>query len=234
MFHRFASLNKNILTSSINTSPELHRQRAQSFLKTQQDRLADIEDQLIQATNNILPECSESKTATELAEVVRLVQQASRQKLQLLKARLEMMGYEWEEEPERILSPKTPQTEVHWSVGGHLESVLEGDVETEGATTPGSMIQPSPFTDSKRKNSLTPTTPTLDRFSFSASTKSLLNTMTPSGDEKGSATKQKRSFRMSRSPGIRQSLSPSIRSERQLNFDGFGEEDDMLPCSVRW
>ena len=142
------------------------RDHAERFLKTQQRRVAGIEEQLVEATNFILPACPDSKTATELAELVRLVQEASRKKMQLLKARLELMGYDWEEEP-GILSPQTPQAEIHWAVGGRLESVVEGDVETEGATTPGSMLQPSPsYSANKEMPLLTPPTPTMDNFSF--------------------------------------------------------------------
>jgi hypothetical protein len=159
---------------------EDRRESAQCFLKVQRDRLAAVDLQLLEATGDILPETADSKTATELAELCRLVQEATRQKMQLLKTRLELMGcseIKWEEPPPRSSPITTPKqaaasaAEVnHWfSVGGPLESVIEGDVETEGVTTPGSMLQPSPCYSNKkqpRKQSLTPTTPTMDSFSF--------------------------------------------------------------------
>jgi hypothetical protein len=160
---------------------EDRRERAQCFLNVQRDRVAGVEEQLLDATGDILPESADSKTATELAVLCRLLQEATRQKMRLLKTRLELMGcneIKWEEPPRRssptITTPKQAAASAaevnNWfSMGGPLESVIEGDVETEGATTPGSMFQPSPFCSHKkkpRKQSLTPTTPTMDSFSF--------------------------------------------------------------------
>ena len=146
-----------------------HEENVERFFENQKQRVVNVEEKLMKATDFILPSTSESKTITELAELCRLVQEETQQKIQVLKNRLELMGHEWEEE-DQVVSPQTPlaEEEVHWSsVGGQLESVIEGDVETEGATTPGSMLHPSPFFSAKkRKESLTPTTPTMDSFSF--------------------------------------------------------------------
>lgn len=139
-----------------------------------------MEEKLLKATEHILPETAESKTATELAELCRLVQNSTRQKLLMIKNKMQFMGsttrIDWggdgtgeertNHESDRF-SQVDSATPIHWAVGGPLESVVEGDVETEGATTPGSILQPSPFHGAaRRKSSLTPTTPTMDTFSF--------------------------------------------------------------------
>lgn len=111
----------------------------------------------------------EEHLMTEMKALCQLVEEANRLKLLILKTRLELTGSEKEgdDNHEKLETPKQPEAEIHWSVGGHLESVVEEDVETEGATTPGSMLHPSPFYSApKRKKSLTPTTPKMDSFSF--------------------------------------------------------------------
>jgi hypothetical protein len=234
---------------------EKQREHVEDFLQAQNERVVTIEEDLFEATDHILPASRESKTATELAELCRLVQEATRQKLSLLKTRLELMSgggmttIDWKEQQQQVHNP-SPAQKVYWSIGGPLECVIEGDVETEGATTPGSMTMPSPFTTAKKqgKKSITPTTPTMDSFSFryvecnagctegtilsylaspftlpvvSASTHSFLETMNiPSGDKKRVSLKG----RLSQSPSSR----ASSRSDRQLNFDGFQEDDSVI------
>lgn len=151
-----------------------HRENAAEFLEIQNRRAEQIEQATLKATGDILPPSTTGKTVTELAEVCRLVQEATRQKMGLLRTRLDLIGIKtsWHDS---ITSPKIVMdkgdTDMRWSVGAPLECVVEGDVETEGATTPGSMLQPSPFArgsaaKQKGKTSLTPPTPVMNRFSF--------------------------------------------------------------------
>jgi len=174
-------------------SGEHKRRSAKTFLNSQRDRVGKIEQELLIATDNILPSSKESKTITELAELCRLSQHSTRGKLEILKSRLEDAGY-------IVTSPRTQQTHVDkpslvvsarspslsrkycrtktiatstsivslnspvsildgrssqftnsestsqnpWPLvtfGGPLESVLEGEYETDGITTPGSHLQ---------------------------------------------------------------------------------------------
>jgi hypothetical protein len=147
------------------------------FLETQRLRVDAIDDSLLEATEDILPVSPDAKTVTEMAELCRLVQEATRQKMGLLRTRLELLGVKTSWKDSIITSPKavvaldkgSTQTQIEWSIGrGPLDCVIEADLETEGATTPGSLLQPSPLfgSTSKRKASLTPTTPTMNKFSF--------------------------------------------------------------------
>lgn len=148
-----------------------HQRHAERFFGNQKRRISSIDESLLEATENILPPCAEAKTLTELSELCRLVQEAARQKMALLRTRLELLGVKpsWQDSitsPEAAFMDKGTN-QIHWSVGGPLDCVIEADVETEGATTPGSLLQPSPFASTtKRKASLTPTTPTMKTFSF--------------------------------------------------------------------
>ncbi len=249
------------LVSLLQTKAE-HQEQAERFLENQRKRICFIDESLLKSTEYILPPSPEAKTITELAELCRLVQEATRQKMGLLRTRLELLGVKtaWQDS---ITSPKVMtmhkgnkgNNQIHWSVGGPLDCVIETDTETDGATTPGSLLQPSPFASTtKRKTSLTPTTPTMNIFSFryvlvmkvgllvfvnscivlkcTRSNRSLLvsSSGTTSILEKmnipSSQTKPK-------TPGRRLKASPSPfcerrRSERQLNFDGFQDEDDMI------
>ena len=151
------------------SSKEEQKNDSSAFLKSQRERISNIEEDFMKATEFILPASSSESTVTELAELCRLVQEANREKMQILKARLKSIGYDGSLlESDEILSPVTPApSNVFWSVGGPLERVIEGDVETEGATTPGSMLHPSPFSSAaKRKDSISPATPTMDSISF--------------------------------------------------------------------
>lgn len=74
-------------------SIEEKQSRARNFLTVQNDRAKKIEDELLLATQHILPTSNDSKTITELAELCRLTQEATRQKLDLLRSRLEEVGY---------------------------------------------------------------------------------------------------------------------------------------------
>lgn len=148
-----------------------HQEQAEQFLQNQKRRVRSIDESLLKATEHILPPSPESKTVTELAELCKLVQEATRQKMGLLRTRLELLGVRtsWQDSvtSPQILSRDRTNTQIHWSVGGPLDCVIEADVETDGATTPGSLMQPSPFASTtKRKESLTPTTPTLNTFAF--------------------------------------------------------------------
>jgi hypothetical protein len=237
----------------LNVSDDTHsetdlEEHSATFLHSQRERIADIEEDLLLATGFILPDSSSASTVTELAELCRLVQDGSRKKMEILQQRLQAMGVTSlnSEEAVSTVAP-SPSSDVFWSIGGPLASVVEGDVETEGATTPGSMLHPSPFS-SHQKPWISPATPKMDAISlryvfrsheltlsdlnwilltflcfmfvvlfwfFSASTTSLLQNITPNGSK-----------RMSPSP-YRRNSRPS-GSFRQVNFDGFQEDDDMI------
>eukprot|EP00980_Cylindrotheca_fusiformis_P020314 scaffold7344_cov145-Cylindrotheca_fusiformis.AAC.12 len=210
------TFNRILKVSNSNNSKEADREEdSASFLQSQRRRIATVEEDLLQATEFILPNSSSASTVTELAELCRLFQEGNRKKIEIIRQRLQAMGATSLQQEESI-SPDapTPSGSVFWSIGGPLERVVEGDVETEGATTPGSMMQPSPF-PSNRKTSVSPATPTMDSISLSASTASLLQSITPN-----------RTLRTSQSPHGRKSRRSS--SFYQSNFDGFQEEDDMI------
>ncbi|MGK3734705.1 MAG: hypothetical protein ACI90V_001543 [Bacillariaceae sp.] len=158
---------------------EHKRRNANNFIESQRDRVGEIEKELLGATINILPSSKESKTITELAELCRLTQDSTRDKLNILKSRLEDAGY-------MVTSPRTKHHNMQADrcslvmsatspslsrkycrtkttatvtatatssvnpisstldssyIGGPLESVLEGEYETDGMTTPGSHLQ---------------------------------------------------------------------------------------------
>lgn len=221
------------------------KQRAKTFLSSLKERTKTIDGQLQMATDHILPPTRDAKTVIELAELCRLTQHATRDKLAILRRRLQEAGYRVSEptadpftehlpSPSPIIPRKTihqgfspldksksdsalrlpaspfpdDEDEQAWPlsssfavVGGPLESVLEADVETDGATTPGSFLSPlpsatnsayakrrgslsagkwqRPHSSSRRKASIgTPTTPpAMDSFSFSNSTNNFLQHM---------------------------------------------------------
>jgi len=167
-----------------------HEENAERFIENQHRRIEAIDAMLLKATTNILPPSREARTVTELAEVCRLIQETTRQKIGHLRTRFDLMGIQstWHDS---ITSSPTgggnrqvgkTTTSSHnittdlppWSILGGggipLDCVIEGDVETEGATTPGSLLQASPFPTTTKTHpnaqSLTPPTPTLNRFSF--------------------------------------------------------------------
>ncbi len=77
------------------------RQRsADDFFASQRNRVGKVEKQLLTATGNILPPSKDSKTITELAELCRLTQVATRKKIEVLRSCLVDEGY-------AVTSPKT-------------------------------------------------------------------------------------------------------------------------------
>ena len=162
---------------SYSIPPAEHQENAAEFLEQQRRRVEAIDAALLKATGHILPPSRDAKTVTELAEICRLVQEATRQKMGLLRTRLDLMGIRpsWHDSviasPNVVVVDATGRSrDIQWSIGVPLDCVMEGDVETEGATTPGSLLQMSPFPSAtkqpQRKTSLTPPTPTMNRFSF--------------------------------------------------------------------
>jgi hypothetical protein len=147
------------------------REDAETFLGNQRQRISTIEQQLFHATKDVLPKTTESMTITELAELCRCVQETNRRQMEQLKALFEAAGIQvpWDERwsKETLLSPKD-DSNLHWSLGRPLERVVEADTETDATTTPGSTATfLSPFNrGSSKKYPLTPTTPTMDSFSF--------------------------------------------------------------------
>ncbi|CAJ1945654.1 unnamed protein product [Cylindrotheca closterium] len=181
-----------------------HEEESSNFLNAQLNRLASIEDDLMIATGCILPKSTSSSTIIELAEMCRMVQEENRKKIGFLHQRLISMGatsLKSNEVFSPVMSP--PTTNVFCFLGGPLQMVEEGDVETEGATTPGSMINPSPFA-SNSKPSISPAARTIDQMPLSSADSDRSTSPTPR--------------RSSRSSG----------SFRRMNFEGFQDEDDMI------
>ncbi len=80
--------------------PEEKQKSADVFFASQRNRVGKIEKKLLAATANILPPSKESKTITELAELCRLTQVATREKIELLRKSLVSEGY-------AVTSPRT-------------------------------------------------------------------------------------------------------------------------------
>lgn len=80
--------------------PEEKQKSADVFFASQRNRVGKIEKQLLAATADILPPSKESKTITELAELCRLTQVATREKIELLRKSLVNEGY-------AVTSPRT-------------------------------------------------------------------------------------------------------------------------------
>jgi hypothetical protein len=81
----------------LNVSNDTHsetdlEEHSATFLHSQRERIVTIEENLLQATEFILPDSSSASTVTELAELCRLVQDGSRQKIEILQQRLQAMG----------------------------------------------------------------------------------------------------------------------------------------------
>jgi len=72
---------------------EEKQRSAEAFFESQKRRVDEIEKELSAATVSIFPCSKESKTITELAELCRLTQDITREKLEILKSRLEDEGY---------------------------------------------------------------------------------------------------------------------------------------------
>jgi hypothetical protein len=168
---------KNTRSHSFFGLVDQNQQDAEAFLESQKERLGRLEQQLFHATEHILPADPESMSVTELAELCHWVQESNRRQLQQLKHLLEATGcdaipWEWEEQAgeEPLTSPHPSLPYTLLGLGRPLERVLEGDAETDGGTsvTPGSMGYQSPFFASTKKKRVatTPTTPTMDSFSF--------------------------------------------------------------------
>ena len=156
----------------------MQEENAKSFIDAQKKRISKIESQVLEATGCILPSKAESMSITELAGLCRMVQESNRLQMEQLRKLLEAAGCEvpWNENWEKKL-PLFEEKKIQFTlIRRPLDRVSEGDVETEGATTPGSMLGGSSPFSSSRKQSLTPTTPTMDGMSFSASTSSILKT----------------------------------------------------------
>eukprot|EP00536_Pseudo-nitzschia_multiseries_P009529 jgi/Psemu1/297288/fgenesh1_pm.267_\ len=77
---------------------------AETFFVSQKRRVEEIEKELSAATVHVFPSSKESKTITELAELCRLTQDFTREKLELLKSRLEDEGY-------TVTAPKTARVQ---------------------------------------------------------------------------------------------------------------------------
>ena len=152
------------VSQSRDTLEKNYEKESSEFLDTQRNRLAGIEDDLMTATGCILPKSTSAATITELAEICRMVQEVNRKKIGFLLQRLVTMGAS-SLKPEEVFSPgmPSPASNNFWSISEPLEMVEEGDVETEGATTPGSMMNPSPFA-SNRKPSISPATSKIDHY----------------------------------------------------------------------
>ena len=145
-------------------------ENALNFLDAQQTRIAAIERKIFGATGDILPSKADGMSVTEMAELCRMVQESNRRQLAQLRLLMEAAGCDvawndkWVNEHSHEFEDKKPD----WALTRRpLERVSEGDAETEGVITPKSMITCSPFhSESSRKKSLTPTTPTMETLSL--------------------------------------------------------------------
>lgn len=133
----------------------------QDFYENQTKRLSQVEIELMQSTLWLLPKQPNASTITELAGLTRLVQEGNRMQLLKLQQRLGLASSSADTANESPLP-----TFTSFARAGPLESVQEGDVETEGATTPGSMFSPFSFAGGRRKSSISPATPSMDGISF--------------------------------------------------------------------
>jgi hypothetical protein len=276
------------------TIVEEKQERARRFLKNQKERVGKIEGKLLQATQRILPPSQECKTITELAELCRLTQNVTYQKLVILRSRLEEAGYtvsspvslsDSAPNKNRVSAFRSPfdseevkdtdanatthrrhssslsNIQSSWPtvIGGPLESVIEGEYETDGATTPGSYLQsPAPSSTSfgnlrdssstkkiKRnettKSCLTPTTsPTMNSLTFSATTINFLQSTANKKKQNVYANNQE--FTDNNKPSDRSqstvsSYSPynhrqSTEFKYRHQFE-FRDEDDMITLDTQ-
>jgi hypothetical protein len=79
---------------------EEKQMNAEVFLAQQRNRVGNTEKALLAASGILLPSSRESRTITELAELCRLTQDATREKLEILRSCLEDEGY-------TVTSPRT-------------------------------------------------------------------------------------------------------------------------------
>lgn len=153
-----------------------HKEEAREFLDRQHERITRVEEDLLKATEDILPMDSTRMTMTELVQVCFSLQRANVELMKRLDDRLclDYAGYRSVLTKERCKacmvdepSPSPPSVELStpWQplVGTSLEQVVETDNETDGTTTPGSSTFFSPpMTLSAQKQTSTPVTPSLD------------------------------------------------------------------------
>ena len=145
---------------------------ARSFLDVQHERITNIEEDLLKATEDILPVDAKCMTATELLQLCTSVQRTNVELMKRLDDRMrrEYVGYESVLTKERCKacsvdepSPSPPPT-TPWQphVGASLEQVVETDNETDTATPGSSVFFSPPLSPTSQPNQGTPVTPSLD------------------------------------------------------------------------
>jgi hypothetical protein len=148
----------------------MHDETAQSFLNSQRIRISEIERQVFQSTEHMSRFKSQAITATELAELCRMVQESNLRQMEQLGRLMQAAGCEvpWNDrcaKEAHVVANKNTQFTM---VGYPLERVSEGDSETDGSVTPRPTLIKSPFERqySSQKKFMTSTTPTMDSFTL--------------------------------------------------------------------
>jgi hypothetical protein len=150
---------------------QYHVEAVQSFFDLQHDRITRVEEDLLKATEDILPMDSRCMTVTELLHLCASLQRANVELMKRLNDRIcrDYVGYESVLTDERLRSiiitevnSVTPTTPWQPRVGTLLEQVVETDNETDATTTPGSSVFFSPpLSAISTKGPNTPVTPSL-------------------------------------------------------------------------
>jgi hypothetical protein len=148
-----------------------HVEEAQSFFTLQHERITRVEEDLLKATEDILPKDSRCMTVTELLHLCASLQRANVELMKRLDDRMCRDYAEYESvltdkwlrssmmKEETSVAPTTPWQPL---VGTFLAQVVETDNETDATTTPGSSAFFSPpLSAMLTKDSNTPVTPSL-------------------------------------------------------------------------
>jgi hypothetical protein len=148
-----------------------HMKEAQCFFNLQHDRITRVEEDLLKATEDILPTDSRCMTVTELLLLCASLQRANEELMKRLDDRMcrDYAGYESVLTDEwlrsSMMKEKTsvsPTTPLEPLVGTLLDQVVETDNETDATTTPGSSVFLSPpLSAMSTKDPNTPVTPSL-------------------------------------------------------------------------
>ena len=169
-----------IFTYSILIEDRNHEEEAREFLDRQHERITRVEEDLLKATEDILPMESKCMTMTQLLQVCISLQGANVELMKRLDERLcrDYAGYRSVLTKERCIacmvdepspSPRAMELTTPWQplVGASLEQVVETDNETDATTTPGSSAFFSPpWCLSEPEQTGTPVTPSLDNLRF--------------------------------------------------------------------
>ena len=146
---------------------------AQEFLDLQFDRITHVEEDLLEATEDILPIESHCMTVTELVQLCTSLQRANVELMRLLDNKLRseygcesaLSEEQWSACKVEEGAPSPVEEAAPWQnlVRTSLDQVVETDNETDATTTPGSSSFFSPpLSAFSTRERTTPATPTLD------------------------------------------------------------------------